>query len=139
MLSLLKKIGKFLGGITVNILPNVQGWFVHFRDIIFQPITIRDQTIFVLADSIEAANIGDLKKIIQTKAIRLGVEPFLNKVVKEKVEPLHPKRPDITMKLKATFKVEHFSKNGKLKGIYEATTDIPCEKVNQNGNDKPGT
>ncbi len=74
-------------GLVFRILSNIRGWFVHIRDIIYQPILIRDNTIIVLCEEIESLDFAPLKKDIKRKASRRKVEKFLNAVIRKNIDP----------------------------------------------------
>ncbi len=85
----------------LNVLNGIRGWFVHFRDIVYQPIMVRDNTIIVICQAIEelgnevplkTVSAGVLKSRIKRKAQRRGVEQFLHKMIKEHVEKKRRKK-----------------------------------------------
>jgi len=74
-------------GLFFRILSGIKGWFVHIRDIIYQPISIRDNTIIVLCEEIESLDFAPLKKDIKRKAQRRKVQKFLHKIIRKHIDP----------------------------------------------------
>ena len=96
------KVLGMIRGITVNVFPGVKGWFFHMGNVIFKPTFIRDSTVIILAreiqalpqllkerkvSMIEAERItAILKQKIQRAAIEQGVESYLHRTIKKRVE-----------------------------------------------------
>ena len=73
--------------LILNFFNKVMGWFVHISNIQISQTTIQEQTVIVVCSEIEKFSEGHLlKKNIQAAAEAVGVEKYLNRMVKEKVE-----------------------------------------------------